>query len=135
MNLQSNEELLVQRCKKRPAIILSSGVECFPDIAKLLKQKGKKHQQQDCLFVIPCYNVQTEEYGTGFIQPIVARTQCLMYRQFFYKNTKSKALESSGVTGLSIYKPLIKNSACVYAGRGIKFDISWKIVYVVVIFH
>jgi hypothetical protein len=84
LNLQSNEELLAQRCKKRPAIILASGVECFPDIAKLLKQKGKKHQQQDCLFVIPCYNVQTEWYGTGFIQPIVARTQCLMYRQFFY---------------------------------------------------
>lgn len=41
-------------------------------------------KQQDCLFVIPCYSIQSEEYGTGFIQPIVARTQCLMYRQFFY---------------------------------------------------
>lgn len=84
LNLKSNEELLTQTCKKRPAIILSSGVECFPDIARLLKQKGKKHQQQDCIFVIPCYSVQKEEYDSGFIQPIVARTQCLLYRQFFY---------------------------------------------------
>ena len=84
LNLRSNEELLVQSCKKRPAIILASGVECFIDIANLLRQKGKKHQQQDCIFVIPCYSVQNEEYGTGVIQPIVARTQCLMYRQFFY---------------------------------------------------
>ncbi len=49
LNLRSNEELLAQRAKKRPAIILSSGVECFSDIAKLLKSKGKKHHQQDCV--------------------------------------------------------------------------------------
>lgn len=84
LNIKSNEELLVQTCKKRPAIIISSGVECFPDIARLLRQKGKKHQQQDCMFVIPCYGVQKEEYGSGFIQPIVSRTQCLVYRQFFF---------------------------------------------------
>jgi len=93
LNLHSNEELLAQRCKKRPAIILASGVECFPDIATILKQKGKKHQQQDCLFVIPCYDVQKDEYGTGFIQPIVARTQCLMYRQFFYIPQSKKFTE------------------------------------------
>jgi len=84
LNLKSNEELLTQKCKKRLAIILSSEVECFTDIAKLLKQKGKKHQQQDCMFVVPCYSVQKEQYGTGFIHPIVARAQCLLYRQFFY---------------------------------------------------
>lgn len=84
LNLKSNEELLTQRCKKRPAVILSSEVECFPDVANILKQKGKKHQQQDCMFVIPCYNIQKEEYDSGFIQPIVELTKCLLYRQFFY---------------------------------------------------
>lgn len=84
LNLKSNEELLTQTCKKRPAIIISLDVECFPDIERLLRQKGKKHQQQDCMFVVPCYSVQKEEYGSGFIQPIVARTKCLLYRQFFY---------------------------------------------------
>jgi len=84
LNLRSNEELLAQRAKKRPAIIISSGVECYVDIEQLLKAKGKKHHQQDCLFVIPCYNVLKETYGTGFIPEQVALIQCLMYRQFFY---------------------------------------------------
>lgn len=39
LNLRSNEELLAQRAKKRPAIILSSDVEYYPGIAKTLKQK------------------------------------------------------------------------------------------------
>lgn len=38
-----------------------------------------------------------------------------------YKNTKSKALESSGATRLSIYKPLIKNSGLRF-GRKIKLN-------------
>ena len=84
LNIRSNEELLAQTCKKRPSIILATEVERYPDIAKMLRQKGKKHQQQDCIFVIPCYSAQVEEYDTGFIQPIVERTKCLMYRQFFY---------------------------------------------------
>ena len=84
LNLRSNEELLSQRTKKRPCIILSSGVECFPDIAKLLRSKGKKHHQQDCLFVIPCFNILQDKYGSGFINEQVALIQCLMYRQFFY---------------------------------------------------
>jgi hypothetical protein len=84
LNLKSNEELLAQSCKKRPSIILSTGVDCYPEISKMLRQKGKKHQQQDCMFVIPCYGIQVGDYGEGFIQPIVERTKCLMYRQFFY---------------------------------------------------
>ncbi len=84
LNMHSNEELLAQTCKKRPAIILGAGVERYPEIAKLLRQQGKKHQQQDCLFVVPCYSAQKEEYNSGIIQPIVERTKCLMYRQFFY---------------------------------------------------
>jgi hypothetical protein len=84
LNMRSDEELLAQTCKKRTSIILASGVDCYPEITNILKQKGKKHQQQDCMFVIPCYSVQVEEYGTGFIQQIVERTKCLMYRQFFY---------------------------------------------------
>lgn len=84
LNIRSNEELLAQTCKKRPAIILANEVECYPGIAKMLRQSGKKHQQQECMFVIPCYSIQVEKYGTGFIQPIVERAKCLMYRQFFY---------------------------------------------------
>ncbi|MFH0785490.1 MAG: hypothetical protein V2B20_26550 [Pseudomonadota bacterium] len=84
LNIRSNEELLVQTCKKRSAIILSTEVDCYPNIAKLLRQKGKKHQQQESMFVVPCYSVQVGDYDTGIIQPIVERTKCLLYRQFFY---------------------------------------------------
>ena len=84
MNLRSNEELLVQRAKKRPAIIISSGVDSYPEIQDLLRSKGKKHHQQDCCFLIPFYGILHEAYGTGFIPEMVARIQCLMYRQFFY---------------------------------------------------
>ncbi len=84
LNLRSNEELLTQRAKKRPCVILTSEVDTYPEMTALLKQKGKKHQQQDCLFVIPCFSVQNEMYGTGFIPEMVARIKCMMYRQFFY---------------------------------------------------
>ena len=84
LNLRSNEELLCQRCKKRTGVIIGTKVDCYPEITKLLPSKGKKHQQQECMFVVPCYSVQNEGYGKGFIQPIVERTKCLMYRQFFY---------------------------------------------------
>lgn len=93
LNLRSNEELLTQRAKKRPAVILSSGVEGFVDIENLLKSKGKKHHQEDCLFVIPCYNILKETYGPGFIPEQVALIQCLMYRQFFYIPDSSRFSE------------------------------------------
>lgn len=93
LNLSSNEELLAQRCKKRPSIILGTGVDCYPEIAKILRQKGKKHQQEDCMFVIPCYDTQKEEYDSGFIKQIVERTKCLMYRQFFYLPPSKKFTE------------------------------------------
>ena len=68
LNLMSNEELLAQRCKKRPAIILGTKVDCYPEIEKILRQKGKKHQQQDCIFVVPCYHIQQDEYDFGIIK-------------------------------------------------------------------
>ncbi len=84
LNMHSNEELIAQTCKKRPAVILGNEVDCYPEIDDILRKKRKKHQQQPCIFVIPCYSVQKEQYGPGFIPKIVERTKCLLYRQFFY---------------------------------------------------
>lgn len=84
LNLMSNEELLARRAKKRPGIILSSKVDIFPDIARLLRKKGKKHLQEECLFIIPGYGIQTEESLSGFPPEMLARIRCLIYRQFFY---------------------------------------------------
>lgn len=84
LNLKSNEELLIQRAKKRPGIILSNGMDTYPEITKLLRQKGKKHLQEDSIFVIPCYSTVTYGNTSGFIPEMVSRIRCLLYRQFFY---------------------------------------------------
>lgn len=92
LNLKSHEELLVRRARKRPGIILSKEFDSFTEVEKLLKQKGKSHLQENCLFVIPCYSIEREPGGTGFPQEITARTRCLLYRQFFYFPTKAPHL-------------------------------------------
>jgi hypothetical protein len=84
LNLESTEELLIQKAKKRPAIIISSGLDAYPEIAKLLKQRGKIHLQEDSLFLIPCYGVETQDDRRGFPSEMVTRIRCLLYRQFFY---------------------------------------------------
>ena len=84
MNLRAHEELLLQRAKKRPGIIISNGLDIYPEITILLKTKGKKHLQEDSLFIIPCYGVETGNDLRGFPPQMVHRIRCLLYRQFFY---------------------------------------------------
>jgi len=95
LNLESKEELLVQKAKKRPAIIISSGLDIYPDITNLLRQKGKKHLQEDSLFLIPCYGVETHEDRRGFPTEMVSRIRCLLYRQFFYLPKHSTIINES----------------------------------------
>jgi len=84
LNLKSHEELLIQKAKRRLGIILASEVDIFPEIHNLLRRQGKKHLQEDVIFVIPAYSCQKELYGGGFPEKMVARIRCLFYRQFFY---------------------------------------------------
>jgi hypothetical protein len=84
LNLRSHEELLTQRAKKRLGIILSTGVDIFPEIERLLKPRGKAHCQEDSLFVIPTYSIESGTSLSGFPPEMVARIRCLIYRQFFY---------------------------------------------------
>jgi len=93
LNLRSHEELLVQRAKKRPGIIVSPQLDLYDDIARLLPRKGKKHLQQDSLFVIPMYAIETRDKPTGFPPEMVSRIQCLLYRQFFYLPGNSEVKE------------------------------------------
>jgi len=90
LEITSSEELLVQQAKKRPAVILSSSVDQYEDIRQLLKQKGKRHQQEDAIFVVPCYGIQTEFDPYGFIPEIVFRIRHMLYRQFFYVPASKK---------------------------------------------
>jgi hypothetical protein len=93
LNLRSNEELLVHRAKKRPGIILTSEVDIIPEITKILKQRGQKHLQEDSLFVIPCYHIETMDIPGGFPAEMVSRIRCLVYRQFFYFPSNTKLRE------------------------------------------
>lgn len=94
LGLRSNEELLVQRAKKRPAVIVTSTVDTFPEIEKILRQRAKKHCQEDCIFLIPCYHVESEFDPSGFPMEMIPRIRCLVYRQFFYIPESPKIKES-----------------------------------------
>ncbi len=92
LNLKSHEELLVRKARKRPGIILSSEVDRFYELDRLLLQKGKSHLQEDSLFIIPGYGIEREPGATGFPQEMVDRIRCLLYRQFFYFPTNAPNL-------------------------------------------
>lgn len=97
LNLRTNEELLVQTAKKRPGVILSSDVDIIPEITKLLRQKGKKHLQEECIFVAPCYGVESEDNRWGFPPEMVTRIRYCLYRQFFYCPQNPPFLPREGV--------------------------------------
>ena len=84
LQLQSDEELLVYRAKKRPSVIVASGMDILPSFEPLLKHKGKRHLQENSLFVIPVYSICREDYGSGFIKEMIPLIERLVYRQFFY---------------------------------------------------
>lgn len=84
LNLRSHEELLVHRAKKRQGIIVSPRLDLYQEIARILPQKGKRHFQEDSIFIIPVYGTETRDRPTGFPPEMVSRIRCLLYRQFFY---------------------------------------------------
>lgn len=84
LRLRSNEELLTQRAKKRPGVIISTKVDQFPEIAEILVKMHKEHLQEEISFVLPCYGIQNDDDPKGFPREMVSRIRCLIYRQFFY---------------------------------------------------
>lgn len=84
LNLKSHEELLIQRAKKRPVVIVGNGLDCYTQFEHLLRQKGKRHLQEDSVFVAPVYTVCRDEYGDGFVKEMMPFIECLLFRQFFY---------------------------------------------------
>jgi hypothetical protein len=83
LNLRTSEELLVQRAKKRPGVILNCPLELDVKLAASLSQ-GQKHQHDRSLFVIPCYGTDNEERRGGFLPEICQRAKYLVYRRYFY---------------------------------------------------
>jgi len=84
LKLRLNEELIIQKAKRRPAIVLLTSNTIFPDIDQLLKSLGKSHLQQESIFAVPIFGLENSEHPGGFPPVMTARVKALMYNQFFY---------------------------------------------------
>lgn len=84
LTLRYNEELIVHRSKRRPGIIISAENMAFEDITNILRNKKRKHLQQECLLVVPLFSIETTLNQSGFPPEMVSRIKALMYNQFFY---------------------------------------------------
>jgi len=84
LKLRLHEELIIQKAKRRPTIILPSSNILFKDIDRILKPKGKKHLQQDCIIAVLIFDIERPNDPTGFPPIMVDRIKALMYNQFFF---------------------------------------------------
>ncbi|MBW2615293.1 MAG: hypothetical protein JRD02_03835 [Deltaproteobacteria bacterium] len=101
LRLRLNEELIVQKAKRRLSIVLQATNTIFDDIIFLLRSKGKKHLQQDCIFVLPIFSIEKTDHPKGFSPIMTARIKALMYNQFFYcPKTPSGMTQIEGVARL-----------------------------------
>lgn len=86
LNLYSTEELVIQKAKKRLAVVVSAEHTIFDDVTKILQRLGRerRHLQQDNILIVPLYGIQTEEHDRGFPPIMAAKIRALRYKQFFY---------------------------------------------------
>ena len=84
LKLRLNEELIIQKAKRRPAIVLLTSNTIFPDIDKLLRTLSKSHLQQESIFVIPIFGFENSDHPGGFPPIMITRIKALMYNQFFF---------------------------------------------------
>ncbi|MBW2035190.1 MAG: hypothetical protein JRI94_16715 [Deltaproteobacteria bacterium] len=84
LRLRLNEELIIQKAKRRVAIVLPASNTIFDDVIPLLKSKSKRHLQQNSILVVPIFGIEKPEHPQGFPPIMTARIKALMYNQFFY---------------------------------------------------
>jgi len=119
LRLRLNEELIIQKAKRRAGIVLPVSNTIFDDVISLLKSKGKTHLQQNTILVVPIFGIEKPEHPKGFPPIMTARIKALMYDQFFYcPKTPSGMTPIEGVARLdriqvvfpvhrASYKPLL----------------------------
>jgi hypothetical protein len=109
--LRDTEELMIQRAKLRPAIIVALAVTQYPDVAKVLRPLGLEHLQHACIVTAPLFGVQTAEHSGGFPPIMVARIRGLMYRQFFFCPQTNSPLSSDSVARLDRLQVVLHESS------------------------
>jgi hypothetical protein len=63
---------------------LPSSTVIFKDINEILLSKGKTHLQQNCVIVVPIFDIERPQDPKGFPPEMVVRIKALLYNQFFY---------------------------------------------------
>lgn len=114
LNLRETEVLIVNKAKKRPAIIACTAPTIFDDVTKILKSLGRVHLQEESLFVVPIYGIETDERSRGFPAVMVSRIKALMYNQFFYCPPLRKMGLEGGVARLDRLQIVIPTNPAVY---------------------
>jgi hypothetical protein len=84
LNLRLHEELIIQKAKRRPAIVLITSNTLFQDVRNILRSQGKRHLQEDSILVLPIYSTEKPEHPGGFPPIMTTRIKALQYNQFFY---------------------------------------------------
>jgi hypothetical protein len=84
LKLRLHEELIIQKAKRRPAIVLITTNTIFQNIRDILKTEGKPHLQEDSILVLPIYIIEKPEHPGGFPPIMTTRIKALQYNQFFY---------------------------------------------------
>ncbi len=118
LRLRSNEELLIQKSKRRPAIVMSCEADVDVEVDRILRQQGKRHLQEKFFYVIPCYSTQKEGFGPGFPPVMMQRINCLLYRQFFPCPSHSPIREA--VARLDRLQVVVGNDPNAISSMGIR---------------
>ncbi|ATB29675.1 hypothetical protein [Melittangium boletus] len=114
LQLADNEELMVQKAKRRLAIVIAPLGTAFDDVDPLLRQAGKKHLQERNVLVAPLYGIQSENHPTGFPELMRHRIDALLYSQFFFCPANSSPIVYDGVARLDRLFPVVPKDPAAY---------------------
>jgi len=114
LQLADNEELMVQKAKRRLAIIVAAVGTAFDDVEPLLRQAGKKHLQERNVLVAPLYGIQSDDHPTGFPEVMRHRIDALLYSQFFFCPANSSPSVYDGVARLDRLFPVVPKDPAAY---------------------
>ncbi len=82
LDLQTTEELVAVKAKKRLVVLLSQANTVMEDLQAAVGRDRKIHEASFLCF--PIYGVHRGSGERGFPEVVVQRIQALMYNQFFY---------------------------------------------------
>lgn len=114
LKLADNEELMVQKAKRRLAVVVALTGTMFPDVDPILRQMGKKHLQERNVLVAPVFGVQSAQHPNGFPEVMRHRIDALHYSQFFFCPAHSSPLVYDGVARLDRLLPVVPRDPAAF---------------------